>query len=124
MKKQFFIRLIITIILLCGCQSETTSYSDDIQEKSTAESGESKITTYPDDKEYIEKGISVAKNIAAQEDGHGIMLFEASSSLENYDLNNSIVLTTDDNGKTWEVNEKLLLYDYEGKYSHVSYCFR
>lgn len=83
--------------------------------------------SYPDEKEYVEKGIKDAQNMAAHngwdgdeeniwkntlvdiidytmsEDGHGIMLFPGSRGLQSHKINNANVLTTQDHGKTWDV---------------------
>lgn len=93
--------------------------------------------SYPDEKEYVEKGIKDAQNMAAHndwdgdeeniwkntlvdiidytmsEDGHGIMLFPGSRGLQSHKINNANVLTTQDHGKTWDVNDKQLLYDHD-----------
>lgn len=120
----------LIVVTLCGCQKKISleKIHSDVLEK----------TYYPDEKDYVEKGILAAQNIAAQEgsadwklekiqeetpieiieyameeDGHGIMLFKASQPLDNYEINNAVVITTKDNGKTWKANKKQLLYDYE-----------
>lgn len=121
---------VLMAVTMCGCQKKISFkniYSVSAKEKE-----------YPDEKNYVEKGIKVAQNIAVkegsddwelkniqeetpidiieyamEEDGHGMMMFRGSQTLDNYEINNAVVITTQDNGKTWDVNKKQFLYDYE-----------